>query len=56
MSGEIITADMIASHGPIVQKLFRVKYPDGATRAELEEAASAHGWLRRVLESLEREE
>ena len=56
MSGEIITADMLESHGPIIQKLFRVKYPDGASRAELAEAAPVHGWLRRVLESLEREE
>ena len=55
MKNEIITADMLTVHGPIVQKLFRAKYPGGATREKLAEDAPAHGWLRRVLESFERE-
>ena len=51
-----ITADRLTEFGPIVQLLFRGAYPNGLTMELLRDEAPRHGYLRRVLAALEKEE
>lgn len=51
-----ITFDKLASCGPIIQLLFQNAYPNGLTLEQLRDEASGHGYLRRILAVLEKEE
>ena len=53
---EKITDDMLSACGPIVQILFRDAYPEGLTLDQLRDEASGHGYLRRILAALKKEE
>lgn len=53
---EKITADQLSMYGPIVQMLFRGAYPNGLAMDQLRDEASKHGYLRRILAALEKED
>ena len=48
-----ITYDKLEKFGPVVQTTFRLLYPDGLTKEELEEKAKTYNWLRIIKEGLE---
>lgn len=51
---EKVTLDDVKRYGPIVCRLFSVRYPDGADYSQLREDEKNHGWIRRMLADMDR--
>lgn len=44
----MITYDMLAELGPVVQSMFRMLYPMGLTMKQVEEKAEHYNWMRLI--------
>ena len=44
----MITYDMLAELGPVVQSMFRMLYPNGLTMEQVEEKATQFNWMRLI--------
>lgn len=42
----MITYDMLAELGQVIQGMFRMLYPNGLTMAQVEEKAESYAWMR----------
>ncbi len=51
----MITANEIKRFGPVILALFLRRFPNGATREELEQEAETHEWARKLLDELRKE-
>ena len=44
----MITYDMLAELGPVIQSMFRMLYPNGLTVEQVEEKAQSFAWMRLI--------